>query len=128
MTASCRTSVTYQRFLKAVEDAHPAGDIGVVTDNLSCHTSFSTREWLQDHPRIQHAFIPVGACRLNLQEGWWRIVRKTALAGQSFADPAEIDRATVLATAQLNSRATPWIWGRPAPPTRKLRRRFVYCL
>ena len=125
MTASCRTSVTYQRFLKVVEDAHPAGDIWVVTDNLSSHTSFSTREWLQDHPRIRHAFIPVGAGRLNLQEGWWRIVRKTARAGRSCA---EIDRATAPATAQLGTRATPWIWGRPAPPTRTRRRRFVYCL
>ncbi|MFD5516982.1 hypothetical protein [Streptomyces sp. NPDC127066] len=37
--------------------------------------------------RVHHAFIPVGACRLNLQEGWWRTFRKAALAGRSFADP-----------------------------------------
>lgn len=73
-------------------------------------------------------FIPVGACWLNLQEGWWRIFRKAALAGQTFADPDEIEAATTLATAQLNARARPWLWGHPAPPTRKLRRRFVYCL
>lgn len=75
---------------------------------------------------IRHVFIPVGACWLNLQEGWWRIFRKTALAGQSFARPPEIDQATRLATAQLNTRARPWISGRPAPPTRHLRRRHVY--
>ncbi|MFF3420232.1 hypothetical protein ACFYW9_37040 [Streptomyces sp. NPDC002698] len=45
------------------------------------------RTWLEDHPRIHHAFIPVGACRLNLQEGWWRIFRKAALADRSFANP-----------------------------------------
>ncbi|MFJ9007613.1 transposase [Streptomyces canus] len=33
---------------------------------------------------------------------------------------------TTLATDQLNSWANPWIWGRPAPPTRRLRRRYVY--
>lgn len=128
ITAPCRNSVNYQRFLQIAEEANPVGDIFVVTDNLSSHNSLSTRTWLEDHPRIHHAFIPVAACWLNLQEGWWRLFRKTALAGQSFADPAEITQATTLATTQLNTRAKPWIWGRPAPPTRKLRRRFIYSL
>jgi hypothetical protein len=70
----------------------------------------------------------VGAAWSNLQEGWWRLFRKAALAGQSFADPAEIQAATAMATAQLNARSTPWVWGRPSPPHRRLRRRFVYRL
>lgn len=128
MTASSRNSAFYQRFLQKLEEANPAGDIYVVTDNLSSHNSLSTRTWLEDHPRIRHVFIPVGACWLNLQEGWWRIFRKAALAGQTFAGPDEITQATELATAQLNARAKPWIWGRPAPPTRRLHRRYVYRL
>jgi hypothetical protein len=28
------------------------------------------KEWLEDHPRIEHAFIPKGAAWLNLIEGW----------------------------------------------------------
>jgi hypothetical protein len=31
----------------------------VITDNLSSHPSVSTREWLADHPLIQHTFIHV---------------------------------------------------------------------
>jgi hypothetical protein len=84
--------------------------------------------WLERHPRIRHAFIPKGACWLNLQEGWWRIFCRTALAGRSFADPDEICYATQVATAQLNTRARPWIWGRPQPKPRFYRRRFVYIL
>ena len=68
------------------------------------------------------------ACRLNLQEAWWRIFRRQALAGQSFAGPGEIACATRVATAQLNARARPWIWGRPQPKHRSYRRRFVYVL
>ncbi|MGW0580949.1 IS630 family transposase [Streptomyces sp. NPDC002920] len=128
MTATSRNSAFYQQFLQVVEDANPVGDIYVITDNLSSHNSVSTRTWLEDHPRIRHVFIPVGACWLNLQEGWWRIFRKTALAGRSFGDPGHITHATEVATAQLNARARPWIWGRPAPPTRRLRRRCVYTL
>jgi transposase len=127
-TASSRNSVNYQLFLVEVERANPTGTIIVITDNLSSHDSKSTRAWLAGHPRIRQMFIPKGACWLNLQEGWWRLFRKTALAGQSFADPTEIGKVTGLATAALNARARPWVWGRPAPPTRILRRRFVYCL
>jgi transposase len=128
MTAASRNSVNYQKFLNLIEEANPDGDIYVVTDNLSSHNSRSTTEWLTGHRRILHVFIPTSACWLNMQEGWWRIFRKTALAGQSFADPEEITHATTVATRQLNTHARPWIWGRPAPPTRTLRRRFVYLL
>ncbi|MER5667128.1 transposase [Streptomyces mirabilis] len=126
MTASSRNSVFYQQCLQQIEDANPSGEIWIVTDNLSSHNSLSTRTWLEDHPRIHHTFIPAGACWLNLQEGWWRIFRKAALAGRSFANRDDIEHATTLATNQLNSRANPWIWGRPTPPTRLLRRRYAY--
>ncbi len=128
MTAASRSSTHYQRFLQRVEGANPAGQIRIVTDNLSSHHSKATREWLADHPRISHAFLPVGGCWLNLAEGWWRLFRKAALAGQSFADAGEIDQATRLATARLNSRARPWVWGRPPPKPRNLRRHFAYAL
>ncbi|GHC84349.1 hypothetical protein [Streptomyces flavofungini] len=62
-----------------------------------------------NHARIHHAFIPVGACWLNLQEGWWRLFRRAALSGRSFCNPGDISYATELATAQLNARARPWI-------------------
>jgi DDE superfamily endonuclease len=129
MTAPSRSSVSYQRFLAKLEAANPGtGDIIVITDNLSSHNSKSTQAWLEGHPRIGHAFIPVGACWLNLQEAWWRIFRRAAIAGQCFADPGDIDYATQIATAQLNTKARPWIWGRPPPPPRRYRRRFIYTL
>jgi hypothetical protein len=59
-TAGSRNSGNYQRFLELVEAANPAGDILVITDNLSSHTSLATREWLADHPRIRQVFIPKG--------------------------------------------------------------------
>ena len=129
MTAPSRNSVYYQQFLQQVENANPGdGTIFVITDNLSSHNSVATRTWLEHHPRIAHVFIPVGACWLNLQEAWWRIFRRHAIAGQCFADPDDIHYATRLATVQLNQQAKPWIWGRPPPPPRKLRRRYSYAL
>ena len=83
----------------------------MITDNLSSHSSLETRTWLEAHPRFHHVFIPTGACWLNLQEGWWWLFRHDALAGQSFSNADEIEQATRVATAQLNHRAKPWIWG-----------------
>jgi DDE superfamily endonuclease len=126
LAAPSRNSVGYQQLLAAVEATNPDGAIMVITDNLSSHSSVSTRTWLIDHPRIQHAFIPTGACWLNLQEGWWRLFRREALAGQSFATPAEITLATEVATCQLNARARPWVWGRPPPSARYRRHVLIY--
>ncbi|MGG7569010.1 hypothetical protein [Streptomyces sirii] len=69
MIASSRNSAFCQQFLQKAEAANPAGDIYLITNRLSSHNSLST-DLTGDHPRIHHVFIPVGACWLNLQEGW----------------------------------------------------------
>jgi hypothetical protein len=126
--AASRNSKGYIASLAGIEADNPTGDIFVITDNLASHTSAETNAWLTEHPRIHHVFIPVGACWLNLQEGWWRLFRRDALTGQSFANPKEIEQATRVATAQLNVRAKPWIWGRPGRTPRYRRRLFSYRL
>ena len=128
LTAPSRNTRGYLALLQAVDRDNPAGDLYLITDNLSSHKSPPIQQWLEVHPRVHQVFIPKGACWLNLQEGWWRLFRREALAGQDFADAKEIDQATRVATAHLNARASPWVWGRPPRPHRHLRRRFVYAL
>ena len=124
--AASRNSTNYVALLEEIEADNPIGDIFVITDNLSSHNSAQTRAWMAEHPRLHHVFIPTGACWLNLQEGWWRLFRRDALAGQSFATPGEIEQATRVATAQRNHRAQPWVWGRPPTSPRHHRRLFCY--
>ena len=128
MCAPSRNSTSWQAFLARLEQANPTGAIAVITDNLSSHSSVATRAWPAGHPRIEQVFIPKGACWLNLQEAWWRIFRRHALAGQTFADSGEIAQVTAVATAQLNSHTKPWVWGRPPASPRPRRRRFTYLL
>lgn len=109
LTAPSRNAVGYLRLLEAIDHANPTGDLYIVTDNLFSHTSGPIQQWLTDHPRVQQVPIPTGACWLNLQEGWWRMFRRGAFAGQSFIDADEIDQATTHTTQQLNARAKPWI-------------------
>jgi DDE superfamily endonuclease len=128
LTAHSRNTSGYLDLLQTLDRSQPTGDLYLIADNLASHTSGPIREWLEAHPRIQHAFIPVGAAWLNLIEGWWRIFRRKAFAGQSLADDQDITFVTGVATEHLNRHAHPWVWGRPPKPHRVLRRRFVYCL
>src|SRR5215217_4760246 len=128
LSAPSRNTKGYMRLLEAVAQAKPTGDLYLITDNLSSHKSPPIREWLENHPRVEQVFTPVRACWLNVQEAWWRLFRREALAGQSFADAGEIESATRIATKQLNHRARPWVWGRPPRSPRHRRRSFVYHL
>jgi transposase len=128
LTAPSRNTAGYLSLLEAVERQNPDGDLYLIADNLSSHTSQPILAWLAVHPRIHQVFIPVGACWLNLIEAWWRLLRRAAYAGQSFATAEEITYVTEVATAHLNRRAHPWVWGHTPPSPRKLRCRFVYSL
>jgi transposase len=128
LTHRSRNTEGYLKLLKALEREKPNGDLYLITDNLSSHKSQPIREWLEEHPRVEQVFIPVGACWLNLQEAWWRLFRRETLAGQTFANGEEIEGATRVATVQLNRRAKPWVWGREQKPRRHRRRSFVYRL
>ena len=127
-TAPSRNTVGYRQLLDRLAAANPTGELYVSSDKLASHKSPPIQEGLATPPRVQQVFIPKGASWLNLQEAWWRLFRREALAGQSFADHTELDYATQVATRQLNRRAKPWVWGRPAPPPRAHRRCFVYRL
>ncbi|MFI6794948.1 transposase [Streptosporangium canum] len=126
--APSRDSDGWIGLLQQIARADRRGALVVITDNLSSHSSWKVRQWSLRHPRIRQVFIPVKACRLNLAEGWWRLLRKAAFAGQIFADATESAHAVATATAQLNAHAHPWVWGRPPLQPRALRRTFVNLL
>jgi DDE superfamily endonuclease len=71
-TAPSRNTAGDLALLQALDQAHPPGTLYLVADNLASHSRGPIRDWLAAHPRIQHAFIPVGAAWLNLIEGWLR--------------------------------------------------------
>ena len=74
-TSRSRNSKGYIKLLRMIERAIPNGVIHVIADNLKTHKSALVGEWLEDYPRIEHAFIPKGAAWPNLIEAWWRLFR-----------------------------------------------------
>jgi hypothetical protein len=55
-TSRSRNSKGYIKLLEKIVRAIPRGPIYLVADNLSTHKSALLREWLEEHPRIEHAF------------------------------------------------------------------------
>ncbi len=78
-------------------------------------------------PRIRQGFIPKRACWLHLQAGWWRLFRRAALAGRSLPTPVSSSTPRGWPPASSTGALGRGV-GPSAPPTRKLRRKFVYRL
>ncbi len=127
LTAPSRNTAGWKRLLQAIERANPTGDLYVISDNLSSHDSRALRAWLADHPRIRQGFIPKRACWLHLQAGWWRLFRRAALAGRSLPTPVSSSTPRGWPPASSTGALGRGV-GPSAPPTRKLRRKFVYRL
>ena len=128
LTAARRNTAGYLRLLDAVDHANPDGELYLIADNLASHKSVGAQLWFAEHPRVHPVYLPTKAAWLNLIEPWWRLLRRAALAGQTFEHAHEVEQAVTVATHQLNCRATPWVWGRPPQRPRYRRRRFVYSL
>lgn len=64
---SCNTA-GYLELLKALDQNYPQGNLSLLADNLASHGSGPIQDWLAAHPRVQQAFIPVGAAWLNLAQ------------------------------------------------------------
>jgi hypothetical protein len=90
-TAPARNTAWYLALLQTLDHTCPHGVLYLITDHLSSRSSGPIRDWLSAHPRVQQTFIPVGAAWLNLIEGWWRLFRRKAFAGQSFASQSLAD-------------------------------------
>jgi hypothetical protein len=50
--APAHTTVGYVALLNAIDQAHPIGELYLITDNLASHKSGPIREWLAARPRI----------------------------------------------------------------------------
>ena len=72
-----RNSMNYIKLLKKIERAIPKGIIHVIADNLKTHKSAMVREWLEKHPRIEHAFIPKGGGVAEPHRGVVAAISKT---------------------------------------------------
>lgn len=79
-------SASFLQFLEYLLEAYPTGEILLVVDNASYHTSKVVVAWLKQHPRILLLYLPARRPDLNPVERIWKRLKNAIAANRSFAD------------------------------------------
>ena len=104
----------FLRFLRAIVRAHPEGELHIVLDNSSTHSTPEVKRWLARHRRVHFHFTPKGASWMNLVESWFSILTRRSVRRGSFASVPELVAAIERFVAAYNERAQPFAWTKPA--------------
>jgi DDE superfamily endonuclease len=125
-TADTRDTASWLHFLDGLEAFAPAGDVYLIVDALPLHWTLDTMLWNWGHPRFPVVPLPKAAAWLNLIEGCGKILNQRALAGRDCRSVAEVEAALHAGVTDWTRHPTPFLWGRPARPKRRLKRAYVY--
>ena len=101
-------------FLRLIVREFPDGELHLVVDNSSTHTTPQVRRWLARHRRVHLHFTPKGASWMNLVESWFSILTRQHVRRGSFASVQELIGAIERFVASYNQRAQPFVWTKPA--------------
>jgi transposase len=121
-----RDSRNFCAFMDRVARWAPEGDVHVVIDSLSIHTSVESLLWNFGHSRFIFHFLPKGAAWLNLIEGWWNILGHRALDGRDFSDTSELVAAWDQSLGRWNAAPTPFQW-KPGKQRGRKRGKCIRC-
>jgi transposase len=102
------------RFLRLIVRAFPEGELHLILDNSSTHTTPEVQRWLHRHRRVHLHFTPKGASWMNLVESWFSILTRQHVRRGSFASVKELVAAIERFVASYNERAQPFVWTKPA--------------
>jgi hypothetical protein len=114
-TADRRTTATWVQFLDRLEGWAPAGEVYLIADALPLGPSSLP---LRAPPQEGGLAQP--------DEGFWKILTQRALHGRTCRSPAAVAAALQAGVADWNEHPTPFRWGQPQKPKRKLKRAYVY--
>ena len=101
-------------FLRRVVREFPQGQLHLVLDNSSTHTTPEVTRWLARHRRVHFHFTPIGASWMNMVESWFSILTRRSVRRGSFASVAELVAAIEDFVGAYNERAQPFVWTKPA--------------
>lgn len=100
-------------FLRRIVREFPTGQLHLVLDNSSTHSTPEVKRWLTRHRRVQLHFTPTGASWMNMVEGWFSILTRQQVRRGSFASVSELIAAIEGFVASYNERAQPFVWTKP---------------
>lgn len=97
-------------FLRRIVREFPAGELHLVLDNSSTHTTPEVERWLARHKRVHFHFTPTSASWMNLVESWFSILTRQHVRRGSYASVADLIAAIDRFVAGYNERAQPFLW------------------
>jgi transposase len=101
-------------FCRRIVREHPGGQLHIVLDNSSTHSTPEVKRWLARHRRVHFHFTPTGASWMNLVESWFSILTRQQVRRGSYASVPELVAAIERFVAGYNERAEPFVWTKPA--------------
>lgn len=118
------TAVEFLDFLNVLHRRYPRGELHVILDNSSTHSTPAIRAWLDAHPRVHFHFTPTGASWLNLVEVWFSILTRKSVRRGSFDTVRALVAHLRRYIESWNDQAHPFVWTKePADLIKKVTRR-----
>jgi transposase len=118
------TAVEFLDFLQLLHRCYPRGDLHVILDNSSTHSTPAVRAWLEAHPRVHFHFTPTGASWLNLVEVWFSILTRKSVRRGSFDTVRALVKHIGRYIERWNNNPHPFVWTKqPADLIKKVERR-----
>jgi len=108
------TGADFLAFMKRVARAYPEGELHVVLDNVSTHTTPAVKAWLERNERITFHFTPTSASWMNQIETWFGILTRKAIRRGSFGSVKELIAMIDAFTRSWNEGASPFAWVKTA--------------
>jgi transposase len=105
-----RNGKEFLAFLKKATAPHRGGEIHVVLDNLSTHTTPDVMAWLERNPHVTFHFTPVGSSWLNQVETWFGLITKQSIRRGAFTSVSALIAEIRAYIEHWNTRAEPFTW------------------
>jgi transposase len=101
-------------FLRRIAREFPAGELHLVLDNSSTHTTPEVKRWLARHKRVHFHFTPTGASWMNMIESWFSILTRQQVRRGSYGSERELIDAIGRFVTGWNERPCPFTWTKTA--------------
>ena len=117
VVGECRPRHRHQEFLaflRRVVREFPEGDLHIVLDNSSTHSTPEVKRWLARHKRVTFHFTPTGASWMNLVECWFSILTRKQIRRGTYASVPQLIAAIKHFITTHNEQAKPFVWTKSA--------------
>ena len=117
VVGQCRPRHRHQEFLvflRRIVREFPAGELHIVLDNSSTHSTPEVKRWLARHKRVIFHFTPTSASWMNLVECWFSILTRKQIRRGSYDSVPQLIAAIKSFIARHNQNAQPFVWTKSA--------------